>query len=98
MKLHKRLTIFFVILSIIGLGMGDVEIEQDWIGETAEAIMDAIADSLIGDDGILMVVFNLLPIVGDNAMSVETWFLMAVFIGLLLFTNFYIKPMIMKSK
>ena len=63
--------------------------DTSWVTDLVEDLMDVVADLIIGDDGVLMAFFNLLPVVGDNPMSVAVWFMIAVFGGILIYLRYY---------
>lgn len=76
----------FLLLGFLGLGETDDMIgDTSWVDDLVESLFDTAAEVLIGDNGILTALFNLLPVVGNNSMSVEVWFLLAVFGGMLIF-------------
>ena len=78
-----------MLLLVLGLGADDMVGDTSWVTDLVEDLMDVIADLIIGDDGLLMVAFNLLPVVGDNPMPVAVWFMIAVFGGLLIYLRYY---------
>ena len=66
-------------------------IESDWVDDIVDSLMNTLWEVTMGEDGILMTLFNLIPFVGANPLSVEVFFLLAVFIGVLMFMRHYQK-------
>lgn len=86
MSVLIELLLDFVILFV---GFGQVSIDTSWVDEVFASLLDAVTETVFGENGILSVVFNLLPVVGSNSLPVETWFIIVVFGGILIFLRYY---------
>ena len=64
----------------------DIEMDTDWIDDILDTFWGLLYNGTIGEEwGIFRLLYNLLPVVGDNSFSMEVWFMIAIFGGMLLF-------------
>jgi len=68
--------------------MTELAFDTSWIGSFVNTILQISWDLTFGSSGIITILFNMTPL-GNNSLTIETWFYIAVFIGPGIFIRYY---------
>jgi hypothetical protein len=63
--------------------------DSSWIEPLIDSLVATLWNLFFGDKGLFMMIYNWIPIIGSDPWSVETWFYVMTFGGIMLFLRFY---------
>lgn len=71
--------------------------DTSWVKPLIDSIIAMLWNLTFGTDGIFKIFYNWIPVIGNNPLSIETWFIIVAFVPMIVFMKYYGNGIILQA-